>query len=66
MPLFTRLRASESLFFACSKKSNQKKEHPTLAPYAQSLCSGYARQLDGVPTRGVTESSIECFRLYRV
>ncbi len=47
---FTRLRASESLFFACSKKSNQKKEHPAIAPYAQSLCYGCARPLRGSPT----------------
>ncbi|MBO9769042.1 hypothetical protein, partial [Xanthomonas phaseoli] len=26
----------ESLFFACAKKSNQKKAHPVLAPYAPS------------------------------
>jgi hypothetical protein len=39
--------ATESLFFAWPKKSNQKKGHPTLAPYAQSLCSRCARLLRG-------------------
>jgi hypothetical protein len=39
--------ATESLFFAWPKKSNQKKGHPTLAPYAQSLCSRCARPLRG-------------------
>jgi hypothetical protein len=39
--------ATESLFFAWPKKSNQKNGHPTLAPYAQSLCSRCARLLRG-------------------
>jgi hypothetical protein len=32
---------------ARSQESNQEKGHPTLAPYAQSLCSRYARPLRG-------------------
>ena len=50
LPFFTRLRASESLFFVWPKKSNQKKGHPAIAPYAQSLCYGCARPLRGSPT----------------
>jgi hypothetical protein len=47
MPVFTRLPASALLSLAWPRESRQREGHPTLAPYAQSLCSGYARQLRG-------------------
>jgi hypothetical protein len=39
--------ASECLLFAWPKRRHQEKGHPTLAPYAQSLCFGCARPLRG-------------------
>ncbi len=43
-------QASEPPFFAWPKKHGPKKGHPTLAPYAQSLCSRFASLLRGSPT----------------
>ena len=42
--------ASECLLFAWPKRRHQEKGHPTLTPYAQSLCSRCASLLRGSPT----------------
>ena len=42
--------ASECLSLAWPRERHQREGHPTLAPYAQSLCSRYARLLRGSPT----------------
>ena len=43
-------QASESLSLVWPRESNQREGHPTLAPYAQSLCFGSASLLRGSPT----------------
>jgi hypothetical protein len=43
----TRLPASALLSLAWPRESRQREGHPTLAPYAQSLCSRCARPLRG-------------------